>query len=243
MKPIVFFDLETTGTNVLKDRIVEIAMIRLEDGNKKQLHSLINPEIPIPQAASDVHGITDEKVAEAPTLKTMAPLVAGMIDGADLAGFNSNNFDIPLLYAELHRVGHPVDLTGALFVDACTIFKRKEERTLSAAVKHYLGRDHEGAHGAMADVEATIEVFKAQRSRYDDVKAMSRADMALFSNYDKQRVDLMGRFALDADGEHVFTFGKHKDRKAKYEREYLQWMLGQEFLADTKAIIRKILCI
>lgn len=241
MKPITFLDLETTGTDKTKDRIVEIAMVKIGAGPEIRFHSLVNPEMPIPQGASDVHGITDDMVKDMPTLKTLLPMIIPMVEGCDLAGFNSNAFDNPLLYVELMRVGYTMDLSSTLFLDARTIFVRKEERTLSAAVKFYLGKDHEGAHGAMADVQATMEVFKAQRSAYEDIKGLSRADLALYCNYDRQRVDISGNFVLDADGDHIFTMGKHKGRKAKEERDYLRWMLGADFLPDTKAIINQIL--
>lgn len=241
MKPIVFFDLETTGVDKMNDRIVEIAMIKIGGGPEQRLHSLINPGIPIPAAASEVHGITDDMVKEAPTLKTMLPLIIGMIEGADLGGYNSNMFDIPMLYVELMRNGYVMNLDGTLFIDACTIFKRKEERTLTAAVKFYLDRDHEDAHGALADVEATIEVFKAQRTKYEDLQAMDRSKMALYCNYDNPRADLSGNFAFDTDGDYIMNFGKHKGRKAKDVKDYLSWMYGQDFMPDTKSIINKIL--
>lgn len=241
MKPIVFFDLETTGVDKMKDRILEIAMIKMGGGPEQRLYSLVNPEIPIPAAASEIHGITDDKVKDAPTLKTLLPMIVGMIEGADLGGFNSNIFDIPMLYVELIRCGHTMDLSSTLFIDARTIFVRKEERTLTAAVKFYLNKDHEDAHGALADVEATIEVFKAQRLQYEDLQSMDRAKMALYCNYDAPRADLSGNFALDADGDYILNFGKHKGQKAKNVKDYLSWMYGQDFMPDTKSIINQIL--
>ena len=241
-KPIVFFDLETTGVDKMNDRIVEIAIVKLNvDGSKEEFHSLINPGIPIPEGASEIHGITDEKVAEAPTLKTMLPMIIGKFEGADVGGFNSNSYDIPLLYVEMLRNGYTWNLDGVLFIDACNIFRRKEERTLTAAVKFYCGKDHEDAHGAMADVLATIEVFKEQRKRYEDLGTLNRSELALYCNYDSQRADLAGNFSIDTDGDYALAFGKHKGQKAKNCISYLQWMLGQDFMPDTKAIINKIL--
>lgn len=241
MKPIAFFDLETTGTDKMKDRIVEIAIVRLNgDGSKEQFHSLINPEMPIPAAASEVHGITDEKVADAPTLKTILPMITGKMEDADVGGYNSNMFDIPLLYVEMLRCGYTWNLDGVLFIDACNIFKRKEERTLSAAVKFYLDKDHEDAHGALADVLATIDVFKAQRNKYEDVGKLNRQELSLYCNYDNPRADLSGNFAVDANGDYILNFGKHKGKRAKDCTDYLLWMMGQDFMPDTKAIISKI---
>ncbi len=238
--PVCYFDLETTGVDKTKDRIVEIAIIKITDGVEEEFHSLVNPEIPIPPEASAVHGITDEAVANAPKLIEIAPKIIQLISGSDLAGFNSNSFDIPLLINELSRVGQTVELRDAVFYDAFKIYIRKETRTLTDAVKFYLGKDHTGAHGALADVRATMEVFHAQTERYDDLPK-TRTELALYCNNDRKRADLSGRFAIDNDGDYVFAFGAHKNKKAKDERDYLKWMLSRDFNADTKELIRFIL--
>lgn len=243
MKPICFFDLETTGTVVGQDRIVEIAIVKMGVEMKElgSFHQLINPEIPIPPRASEVHGITDDHVKDKPTLQELATEIKAFIEGYDLAGYNSNAFDIPLLYSEMNRVKHPLNLNGTRFYDAAVIFKRMEERTLSAAVKFFLDREHEGAHGALSDTRATVEVMKAMFDRYEALKGMSREELELFCSYDQPRADVQGKFTIDEDGDYVFTFSKHKGSKAKTEPGFLEWMLRNDFLPDTKDICRKLL--
>lgn len=242
MKPICFFDLETTGTDKMKDRIIEIAIIKMQDNRQiGSFHNYINPGIPIPPAATAVHGITDERVAECQSFKDLALDILDFIDGCDLGGYNSNNFDIPMLYIELQRAGAPIDLKDVHFIDVCNIFRRKEERTLAAAYKFYTGASHDNAHNAMDDVLATINVFQAQLQRYEDLKEMDAADLGFYCNYDQMRCDISGNFEFDKDGDHVFAFGKHKGQKAKNQPDYLRWMMGQNFLPDTKNIIKSIL--
>lgn len=241
MRPICFFDLETTGTDKMNDRIVEIAIIEWDGEIKNQYHSYVNPGMPIPSAATEVHGITNEMVLKAPFFKTIAEDVFSFIAGCDLGGFNSNAFDIPMLYVELNRSGLNLDLKDINFIDACNIFKRKEERTLSAASKFYTGDPHENAHSAMDDVLATINVFNAQLERYPELKEKSQAELAVYCNYDRPRCDLAGNFQIDNDGDYIFTFGKHKGLKAKTQPDYLLWMYRQDFLPDTKQIIQSLL--
>lgn len=242
MKPICFFDLETTGTDKSNDRIIEIAIAKvLNDEIIDRFYSFINPGIAIPQAAIDVHGITDEQVKDAPKFNDLAPSILSFISDCDLGGYNSNSFDIPFLYIEMNRAGIPISLDGVRFFDACNIFKRMEERTLSAAHKFYLGVPHENAHSAMDDVLATINVFNRQRAHYPEIMEMDFDKLALFCNYDRPRCDISGNFQIDADGDHVLTFGKHRGRKAKEVKDYLLWMLGSDFLPDTKSIIKSIL--
>jgi DNA polymerase-3 subunit epsilon len=241
MRPICFFDLETTGTDKMNDRIVEIAIVEWDGAVKNKFHSYVNPGMPIPAAATEVHGITDEIVSSCPTFKDMAEQVFSFIVGCDLGGFNSNSFDIPMLYVELNRAGFELDLKEINFIDACNIFKRKEERTLSAASKFYTGDPHENAHSAMDDVLATINVFNAQLERYPELKELSMGDLSLYCNYDRPRCDLAGNFQIDGDGDYIFTFGKHKGVKAKHQPDYLLWMLRQDFLPDTKQIIQSLL--
>lgn len=241
MRPICFFDLETTGTDKMNDRIVEIAIIEWDGGIKNRFHSYVNPGMPIPTAATEVHGITDEMVRSYPSFKDVAGDVFSFIVGCDLGGFNSNAFDIPMLYVELNRAGFELDLKNINFIDACNIFKRKEERTLSAANIFYTGLSHDNAHNAMDDVLATINVYNAQLERYPDLKEKTPTELSLYCNYDRPRCDLAGNFQLDSDGEYVFTFGKHKGHKAKNCPDYLLWMLRQDFLPDTKAIIQSLI--
>jgi DNA polymerase-3 subunit epsilon len=240
-KPVCFFDLETTGTDVHKDRIVEIAIVKLIGKEEvAEFHRLVNPEIPIPKGASDIHHITDERVTDAPKLIDIVPDILAIITGSDLAGYNSNNFDIPVLVNELRRVGHTLDLTDVSFFDACTIFKRKESRTLADAVKFYTDGEHIDAHSAMADVRATINVIRAQLKRYPDIPT-DRQGLSKYCNYDSPRADLAGKFRIDTEGDFVFNFGKNIRTKAKEKPEYLQWMIDDEFPADTKAVAQLIL--
>lgn len=241
MKPICFFDLETTGTDRMNDRIVEIAMIEWDGSVKNKFHSYINPGMPIPAAATEVHGITDEMVSSCRTFKEIAEQVFDFIIGCDLGGFNSNSFDIPMLYIELNRAGFELDLKNINFIDACNIFKRKEERTLSSASLFYTGSAHDDAHSALNDVMATINVYNAQLERYPDLKEKTISELSLYCNYDRPRCDMSGNFQLDAEGDYILTFGKHKGQKAKKVKDYLLWMMGQDFLPDTKAIIQSIL--
>jgi len=241
-KPICFFDLETTGTSTTQDRIVEIAIIKIEEGkNDTSLHMMINPEASIPEGATVIHGITNEMVKDCATFKSVSKDILSFIGGCDIAGYNSNRFDIPFLSSEFSRAGLEWDLTVANFIDVCTIFKRMEERTLSAAVKFYLGREHTGAHGALEDVSATIEVFNAQMALYQGSIPETVEELNKYCNYDKERVDLAGCFSVDADGDYVLTFGKHAGKKAKTVKDYLLWMTGDTFNKDTKDICLKVL--
>jgi DNA polymerase-3 subunit epsilon len=239
MKPIAFFDLETTGGDKQNDRIVEIAIIRFDGDKRFEYTSLVNPCIPIPATASEVHGITDDKVKDSPTFASIARKVHNILNGCVLAGFNSNIFDIPFIVNELHRSGYSLDLEGMPFVDVCNIFKRREERTLSAAVKFYLNKEHEGAHGALADVQATIDVFESQMERYTDLPE-DISELSKYCNYDKERADIAGCFSLE-NGEYVLNFGKHKGARAADCISYLNWMANQDFMPDTKSIINKII--
>jgi len=170
-KPIVFFDLETTGVNIGSDRIVEISILKVfPNGNKESKTWLVNPEIEIPQGATDVHGITNEQVVTEPTFKELAPKVNEMIADSDLAGFNSNRFDIPLLAEELMRAGIDFDMNNRKAIDVQVIFHKKEQRTLGAGYQFYCGKELEGAHGAEADTNATYEILLAQLEKYDDIE-------------------------------------------------------------------------
>jgi len=242
-RPICFFDLETTGVDVARDRIVEIAILKVfPNGNKESKTWLVNPERPIPEASTKIHGITDEKVANEPTFKELAPLVYQMIKDSDLAGFNSDRFDIPLLAEELLRAGVDFDLGNRVTVDIQTIFHKKEERTLSAAYKFYCNESLENAHSAEADTHATYEILKAQLDRYEDLENDMRA-LSEFTTR-KKSVDFAGFIALNEEGQEVFTFGKHKgvlvDEVLENEPGYYGWIQNADFPLYTKKVLTAI---
>jgi len=242
-KPIVFFDLETTGINITKDRIVEIAILKIfPNRNKESKRWLVNPEIEIPKEASDIHGITNEMVVTEPTFKELAPKITEMIKGCDLAGFNSNRFDIPLLAEEMLRVDIDFDMKNRLAVDVQVIFHKKEQRTLSAAYKFYCEKNLEDAHTAMADTNATYEVLKAQLDRYDDLEN----DIEFLEEYShhKKNADFANMLVFDKDGDECFNFGKHKGKKVvdvlKKEPGYYAWIQNADFPRYTKKVLTAI---
>ncbi|WP_330442847.1 3'-5' exonuclease [Flavobacterium sp. C4GT6] len=242
-RPICFFDLETTGTDITKDRIVEISILKVfPNGNKESKTWLVNPERPIPPQSTTFHGIDDAKVANEPTFKDLSHQVYNMIKDSDLAGYNSDRFDIPLLAEELLRADVDFDMKNRVTVDVQTIFHKKEERTLSAAFKFYCGQILENAHSAEADVNATYEILKSQLDRYDDLEN----DMKLLSEYTtrKKAVDFAGFIALDEDGNEIFTFGKHKGAKVEeiLEKEpgYFGWIQNADFPLYTKKVLTAI---
>ena len=242
-RPICFFDLETTGIEVAKDRIVEISIFKVyPNGNKESKTWLVNPTIPIPAATTAVHGITDEKVANEPTFKELASQIHNMIKDSDLAGFNSDRFDIPLLAEELLRAEVDFDMKNRVSVDVQTIFHKKEERTLSAAYKFYCNESLENAHSAEADTMATYEILKAQLDRYDDLDN----DMKWLSEFTtrKKSVDFAGFIALNKEGKEIFTFGKNKGQLVEevLEKEpgYYGWIQGADFPLYTKKVLTAI---
>ena len=242
-KPICFFDLETTGIDISKDRIVEIAIFKVfPNGNKESKTWLVNPTIPIPAETTAVHGITDEKVANEPTFVELASTIYNMIKDSDLAGFNSDRFDIPLLAEELLRAGVDFDMKNRVSVDIQTIFHKKEERTLGAAYKFYCGETLENAHSAEADTMATYEILKSQYDRYDDLPQ----DMKSLSEYTtrKKTADFAGFIIIDKDGDEAFSFGKHKgvkvDKVLETEPGYFSWIQNAEFPLYTKKVLTAI---
>ena len=242
-KPICFFDLETTGIDISKDRIVEIAIFKVfPNGNKESKTWLVNPTIPIPAVTTAVHGITDEKVANEPTFAELASTIYNMIKDSDLAGFNSDRFDIPLLAEELLRAGVDFDMKNRVSVDIQTIFHKKEERTLAAAYKFYCGETLENAHSAEADTMATYEILKSQFDRYDDLPQ----DMKSLSEYTtrKKTADFAGFIIIDKDGDEAFSFGKHKgvkvDKVLETEPGYFSWIQNAEFPLYTKKVLTAI---
>lgn len=242
-KPIVFFDLETTGVNVSSDRIVEISILKIHPDGKKEVKTRrINPEMPIPKESSEIHGITDEDVKDEPTFKALAKSLAAFIGNSDLAGFNSNKFDVPLLVEEFLRVDVDFSIKNRKLVDVQNIFHKMEQRTLSAAYKFYCDKELIDAHSAEADIKATHEILEAQIEKYDDLESNVEF-LAEFSTRNKT-ADLQGRLIFDEEGDEIFNFGKHKGRKVKtvFEKEpsYYNWMMNGDFPQYTKKILTEI---
>ena len=242
--PLVFFDLETTGTNINSDRIVEICYLKVyPNGNEESKTMRINPEMHIPEASSAVHGIYDADVADCPTFKEVAKNIANDIEGCDLAGFNSNRFDIPLLAEEFLRVGVDIDMMKRKFIDVQVIFHKLEQRTLSAAYKFYCNKNLEDAHTAEADTRATYEVLKAQLDRYPDVLENDMKFLAEYSSYNKN-VDFAGRIVYNEQGVEVFNFGKYKGMSVaeilKKDIGYFGWLMQGDFTLNTKNVLTKI---
>lgn len=241
--PIVFFDLETTGVNINTDRIVEICYLKVHpNGNEESKTLRINPEMHIPEESSAIHGIYDADVADCPTFRMVAKNIARDIEGCDLAGFNSNRFDIPLLAEEFLRADVDIDMTKRKFVDVQVIFHKMEQRTLSAAYKFYCGRTLEDAHTAEADTRATYEVLMAQLDRYPELQN-DMAFLAEISSYNRT-VDFAGRMVYDDKGVEVFNFGKYKGESVsevlKRDPGYYSWILNSDFTLNTKAVLTKI---
>lgn len=243
-KPIVFFDLETTGINISYDRIVEISILKVSlDGSKISKTILINPEIPIPSAASKVHNIFDKDVKNAPKFVDVAGEIKHLFQDSDVAGYNSNRFDVPLLMQEFERVGLEFDVTNRKFVDVQTIFHKKEPRTLKAALKFYCNKELIDAHSAEADTIATYEILLAQIEKYEDLE--NNIDfLSSFSQEKTKKLDIAGRIVLSEEGVAVFNFGKHKGLEVKkvFEQQpnYYNWLINADFPSNTKQIFTKI---
>lgn len=242
-RPICFFDLETTGTNVAQDRIVEISILKVFPNGNKESHTWkVNPGVPIPKQASDIHGITDEMVANEPSFKELAPKVMALLKDSDLGGFNSNRFDIPLLAEELLRAEVDLDLKKAMSVDVQTIFHKMEKRTLGAAYKFYRDKNLEDAHSAEADTNATYEVLLAQLERYQDLENDVKY-LAEFSSH-KNFADFAGFVGYDKEGREIFTFGKYKgtlvEEVLDKEPGYFGWLLNADFPLYTKKVLTRI---
>lgn len=241
--PLVFFDLETTGINIVSDRIVEISYVKVFPNGKEEIKTRrINPEMHIPEASTAIHGITDEDVKDCPTFKAIAKSLAAQIEGCDLAGYNSNRFDIPLLAEEFLRAGVDVDLNKRKFIDVQTIFHKMEQRTLGAAYKFYCNKSLENAHTAEADTLATYEVLKAQLDRYPELKN----DIDFLSEYScfNNNVDFAGRMVYNEKKQEVFNFGKYKGRLVsevfRTDPSYYSWMMQGDFPLNTKKILTNI---
>lgn len=241
-RPLVFFDLEATGTNPSTDRIVEISLIKvMPDGREMEHSHRINPGIPIPASSTAIHHITDADVANEPKFSDIAAKLNKWLEGCDMAGYNSNKFDVPLLMEEFKRAGIPFDTSGRRFVDVQNIFYAMEPRTLVAAYRFYCGKDLEGAHSATCDTHATYEVLMSQLDRYEDLQN----DVEKLSKIGQKRtLDLAGRIAEDENGNPVFNFGKYKGQKVEdvFKRDigYYSWMMQGEFPQNTKDVITRL---
>jgi DNA polymerase-3 subunit epsilon len=241
-RPLVFFDLETTGTNVGRDRIVEISMIKVfPDGSDKEVTMRLNPEMHIPEESTAVHHITDEDVATAPTFKEKAQELLDFMEGCDIAGYNSNKFDVPLLVEQFARVGIKFDMTNRKFVDVQNIFYAMEPRTLVAAYRFYCGKNLEEAHSANADTRATYEVLRAQIAKYDTLQN----DIDYLASFSlTKNIDLAGRISRNDQGEPIFNFGKYKGQtvEAVFKKDlgYYNWMMQGDFPQNTKDVLTQL---
>ena len=243
-RPMVFFDLETTGTNISTDRIVEISIVKVEPNGEKSVKTKrINPGMPIPAEASAVHHIYDEDVRDCPTFRQIAKSLRAYLEGCDFCGFNSNRFDLPMLVEEFMRAEVDVDFfKRAKYVDVQNIFHKKEERTLVAAYRFYCGKELEAAHSAEADTMATYEVLCSQLDKYSDLEN-SVDFLSEFSTRGKS-ADFAGRIGFNDKGEEVFTFGKYKDQPVEVifrkEPSYYDWIMNGDFPNYTKKIFTEI---
>lgn len=242
-KPIAFFDLETTGINISSDRIVEIAILKIQPNGKQELkRELINPTIPIPNEVSEIHGITNEMVAHAPTFKEVAKSLAQFLEHCDLAGYNSNRFDIPLLVEEFMRADVDFKISNRNLVDVQTIFHKMEQRTLSAAYKFYCNKELTNAHSAEADILATFEILEAQLQRYPELKNDINF-LTEFTSFTKN-VDVAGRIIYDDDNIEVFNFGKYKGQPVAQvlakDPGYYGWIMNGDFSLHTKKVISEL---
>jgi len=242
-KPLAFIDIEATGNNVSKDRIVEIAIVKhLPDGNRSVKRKIINPEMPIPANITDIHGITDEMVKSAPTFKQAAHEIKQFLDGCDLACYNAYRLDIPMLIEEFIRADVEFDMKGRKVVDVQKIYHQMEQRTLSAAYRFYCNKELEGAHSAETDAAATAEILSAQLERYPQLG--NTVDSVLKAIGEDQIIDFARRFAYNDKGEEMFNFGKHKGRTIadvmKTEPQYYDWMMKGDFPMNTKQKLTEI---
>lgn len=239
-KPIIFFDLETTGISITQDRIVQIGAIKvMPDGQEEVKNVLINPTIPIPEGATAVHGISDEEVKDKPKFKQIAKSFATWLSGCDLAGYNSDNFDVPMLIEEFNRVGIAFPEPTTNFIDVLKIERKVNGHTLSATYERYTGEELEGAHDALIDIYATIKIFNKQLEQ-NPLLPSDASEIEAFCSDDLKRVDFAGKL-YEKDGKIYWRFGKHKDQLVTNTVSYCKWVLGADFPSETKTQIRKIL--
>lgn len=242
-KPLIFFDLEATGLNIMTDRIVEIAYLKVyPNGNEESKRMRINPEMPIPAQSTAIHHITDEDVRDCPTFKQVAQSIANDFKGCDIAGYNSNSFDVPFLVEEFLRAGADFDFANSRFIDVQVVFHKMEQRTLEAAYRFYCNAELSDAHSADADTRATYEVLMAQLDRYPELQNDVEF-LAKFTKYNRN-VDYAGRIVLDDNGVEVFNFGKHKGRSVeevlRIEPMYYSWIINGDFPLHTKKVLTAI---
>lgn len=242
--PIIFFDLETTGVDVSKDRIVEICYIKVfPNGNETSRTMRINPGMHIPEQSSAVHGITDDDVKDCPLFKDVAKDIANDFEGCDIAGFNSNRFDLPMLAEEFLRAHVDIDLSRHRAIDVQVIYHKLEQRTLSAAYKFYCGMELQNAHSALADTRATYEILKAQLDKYPEDLQNDMEYLSKYSSFTRN-VDFAGRIVFDDNNNEIFNFGKYKGERvdAVLQRDpgYYSWMMNGDFPLNTKQVLTKI---
>ncbi|MBD5270054.1 MAG: 3'-5' exonuclease [Bacteroides sp.] len=242
-RPIIFFDLETTGTNITHDRIVELSYVKVfPDGTEEKKSRRINPGMPIPPASTAVHHITDEDVKDCPSFSQISKSLLAIFDDCDIAGYNSNRFDVPLLMEEFNRVGLNFDVTGRRFIDVQNIFHKMEQRTLVAAYRFYCGKELENAHSALADTEATYEVLLGQLNKYPELQ--NNIDYLAEFSASGRNLDLAGRIVLDENDTPVFNFGKHKGKSVKdvlrREPSFYEWMMQGDFPKNTKDVLKQL---
>jgi DNA polymerase III subunit epsilon len=238
-RPLIIFDCEATGLDVAKDRIVTLGARRFGEIASTHLFKC-NPGIRMSDEVVSIHGITNEMCAAWEPFKVQAQSIFQLINGCNLVTFNGLNFDIPLLWEEFYRCGIEWNLEGIRILDAGNVFKKKEERTLSAAVRFYLEREHLAAHDALGDVEATLDVLNAQLSRYSDLQSMSIDELDKFSRFD-DRLDLAGKIVRSADGRATYNIGKNRGIAVEDDTGFAQWMLNRDFSANTKMVVLKVL--
>jgi len=246
-RPLVVFDIESTGLNITEDRIIELSYVKVyPDGREEQKTFRFNPGKPIPKASVAIHGITDDDVKDAPSFKERAHDIAAVFDGCDIAGFNSNNFDIPLLTQELIKAGVNFDPMRHRFIDVQTIYHKREKRDLDAACRFYCGHPMQNHHSSLADAQTTLDVLKAQLDHYANDPEPLQNDVEYLANYSRhnRNVDLAGRIILNEKGQEIFNFGKHKGKLVedvfRAEPSYYDWMQKGDFAENTKQVITSI---
>lgn len=247
IRPVVFLDFETTTQDDKPDpgcdRIISLALIKIAMGEGGQelgrMVSLVNPGCPINPRSTRIHNITDDQVRKSPRLQQLAPEIQAFLAGCDLGGYNIIHYDVPLLWEEMFRCGIDLDLQSKRMFDAAVIFKKQEERTLTAALRFYCDATMEGAHGAEADTEATIRVLRGQMKRYSELGAMNLDQLAAFCQFER-RLDLAGKLALNDRDEPVFAFGQYKGKRVKDYVGYVYWMLDKDFSENTKRVLRRL---
>ena len=244
VKPLLSIDIESTGVDPAKDRIVSLAIVWATDESIDQpgdWNYLVDPEMPIPAEATECHGISNEDVADCPPFSHYAAEIHERLKDCDLIGFNLTNFDIPILWEEFYRAGIVWDLSQTKVIDVGTLFKKREERTLAAAVKFYCDRELDGAHDAANDAMATIDVWRAMLKRYPDLVGLDRSAQAKASQFDEVRVDLAGKIIIGKDGRPTYNIGKAKGVAVEDDPGFGRWMLGKDFTANTKMALERIL--